>query len=67
MANVIVSDLVVSKELDSIQMAGVNGGSYTSTPKDSAPTAPMNEHLSYGAYGFVIIGEEKYGGWGGEW
>ena len=60
MANIIVSDLVVSKDLDSIQMAGVSGGLYT-TPKYPNP---MSQPLSVG---IVIVGEEKYGGWGGEW
>jgi hypothetical protein len=66
MANIIVSDLKVSKQLDSIQMAGVSGGSYI-TPKYPTPKDPMNEHLSYGTNGIVIVGEDKYGGWGGEW
>ena len=63
MANISVNDLVVSKELDSIQMAGVSGGLYM-TPKDPNPKDPMNEPLSNG---IIIIGEEKYGGWGGPW
>jgi hypothetical protein len=63
MANIVVSDLVVSKELDSIQMAAVSGGLYM-TPKYPNPNDPMNEPLSNG---IVIIGEDKYGGWGGQW
>ena len=67
MANIIVNDLVVSKELGNIQMASVNGGSYIYTPKYPSPTDPMDEHLSYGTYGITILGEEKYGGSGGQW
>jgi hypothetical protein len=63
MANIIVNDLVVSKELDSIQMVGVSGGLYI-TPQYPNPKDPMNEPLSNG---ITIIGEEKYGGWGGQW
>ena len=67
MAKIIVSDLMVSKALDSIQMAGVSGGSYLHTPMDPTPKEPLNEYLPYGTQGITILGEEKYGGSGGQW
>ncbi len=64
MANIIVRDLLVAEDLDSNQMAEVNGGVYA----PYFPTkGPMNEYLSYGTNGITILGEEKYGGWGGQW
>lgn len=71
MTTLVINDLVTDKNLDQKemtrkQMARVSGGSFASA-RQPIPTFPVDSSIPIQAEGITILGEDKYGGWGGEW
>lgn len=65
MATITIHDLVIAQAIKTREQANVSGGMYMTLPTN--PMQPMPETMPEQSQGFVILGEDKYGGWGGEW
>ena len=66
MTTIVINDLVTNKDLDVKEMAQVSGGSFASA-RQPTPTFPIGNPSPVQGEGITILGEEKYGGSGGQW
>jgi hypothetical protein len=68
MAHITINDLALDDTLDDREMSGRYGGLHLGGTSPATPGSLLDGPLSPSTDQVIVIkGEDKYGGWGGEW